>query len=89
MSEGGVKEKLKNLAAVFYLLPNKLLSRIQMKEVVRMARMVPMGMDLCASRRSPDLLEPAMIPGRTKANTAEGHSSEPLSLGRLLNHSLD
>lgn len=76
-------------AAVFYLLPNKLLSRIQMKEVVRMARMVPMGMDLWASRRSPDLLEPAMIPGRTKANTAEGHSSEPLGLGRLLNHSLD
>lgn len=81
------------LSSCFQLLqagrPNELLSRIQMKEVVRMARMVPMGMDLWGSRRSPDLLEPAMIPGRTKANTAEGHSSEPPSLGRSLNHSLD
>lgn len=33
-----------------------------MKEVVAMARMVPKGIDLWASRRSPDLLEPAMIP---------------------------
>lgn len=34
-----------------------------MKVVVAMARMVPMGMDLCASRKSPERLDPAMIPG--------------------------
>jgi hypothetical protein len=31
-------------------------------EVVRMAQMVPTGIDFCASAKSPDLLEPAMIP---------------------------
>ena len=36
--------------------------RIQMNVVVAMARMVPMGMDFWASRRSPDRLEPAMMP---------------------------
>ena len=40
----------------------KSLWRIQMKEVVRIAIMVPIGMDLWASLRSPDLLEPAIIP---------------------------
>lgn len=34
-----------------------------MKEVVPMARMVPMGIDFWASRKSPERLEPAMIPG--------------------------
>lgn len=33
-----------------------------MNEVVRIAIMVPIGMDLWASLRSPDLLEPAIIP---------------------------
>ena len=33
-----------------------------MNVVVAMARMVPMGMDFWASRRSPDRLEPAMMP---------------------------
>lgn len=33
-----------------------------MKDVVRIANMVPIGMDLWASLRSPDLLEPAIIP---------------------------
>lgn len=33
-----------------------------MKDVVRIASMVPIGMDLWASLRSPDLLEPAMMP---------------------------
>ena len=50
--------------------PQRPTSRIQMKEVVRTAMMVPMGMDLWASRRSPDRLEPAMIPkdgGRAEA----------------------
>lgn len=36
--------------------------RIQMKEVVRIANMVPIGMDLWASLRSPDLLDPAIMP---------------------------
>lgn len=36
--------------------------RIQTVEVVVMAAMVPMGMDFWASRRSPERLEPAMIP---------------------------
>lgn len=34
-----------------------------MKEVVPMAMMVPMGIDFWASRKSPERLEPAMIPG--------------------------
>lgn len=33
-----------------------------MKEVVRIAKIVPIGMDLWASLRSPDLLEPAIMP---------------------------
>lgn len=33
-----------------------------MKEVVRIAIMVPIGMDLWASLRSPDLFEPAIMP---------------------------
>lgn len=36
--------------------------KIQMKDVVTMARMVPVGMDFWASLRSPDRLEPAMMP---------------------------
>lgn len=39
--------------------------RIQTREVVTMARMVPTGMDFCASRRSPERLEPAMMPPKT------------------------
>lgn len=38
------------------------IERIQTKEVVRMARIVPMGIDFWASFRSPDLFDPAMIP---------------------------
>lgn len=34
-------------------------------EVVVMAAMVPMGIDFWASRRSPERLEPAMIPEQT------------------------
>jgi hypothetical protein len=33
-----------------------------MRPVVRMAAMVPIGIDFWASLKSPDLLEPAMIP---------------------------
>ena len=39
-----------------------------MKEVVSIAIMVPIGIDLWASLRSPDLLEPAIIP-EIKHNT--------------------
>lgn len=39
--------------------------RIQTVEVVVMAAMVPMGIDFWASRRSPERLEPAMIPEQT------------------------
>lgn len=39
-------------------------------EVVRMARMVPMGMERWASFRSPERLEPAMIPEEDYHKTA-------------------
>ena len=31
-------------------------------DVVKMAHIVPMGIDFCGSAKSPDLFEPAMIP---------------------------
>lgn len=37
-----------------------------------MAAMVPMGMDFWASRRSPERLEPAMMPGRQRDRSVEG-----------------
>ena len=40
------------------------MTRIHNIDVVSVARMVPVGMDFCASFRSPDLLEPAIIPER-------------------------
>ena len=39
--------------------------RIQTRLVVVMAQMVPTGIDFWASSRSPDLLEPAIIPINT------------------------
>lgn len=42
--------------------PPDSLARIQMRDVVTMARMVPVGIDFCASLRSPERLDPAMIP---------------------------
>lgn len=50
-----------------------------MKEVVRIAIMVPIGIDLWASLRSPDLLEPAIIPiihthVKIKVSHSKGHS---------------
>lgn len=33
-----------------------------MTEVVAMAKMVPIGIDFCASLKSPDRFDPAMIP---------------------------
>lgn len=41
-----------------------------MKEVVKMAIIVPIGIDLWASLRSPDLFDPAIIPGIKKARLA-------------------
>lgn len=40
--------------------------RIQMKDVVTMARMVPVGIDFWASLRSPERLDPAMIPAENR-----------------------
>lgn len=40
--------------------------RIQIKEVVEIAKIVPVGIDFWASLRSPDLFEPAIIPGEKK-----------------------
>lgn len=45
--------------------------RIQTAEVVAMARMVPVGIDFWASRRSPERLEPAMIPANRAARTGD------------------
>lgn len=42
--------------------------RIQTMEVVRIARIVPIGMERWASFKSPERLEPAMIPKQTKEN---------------------
>lgn len=52
--------------------------RIQTAEVVAMAKMVPVGIDFWASRRSPERLEPAMIPvNRGAASTgATGDEKE-------------
>lgn len=36
-----------------------------MKDVVTMAKMVPVGIDFWASLRSPDRFEPAMMPAET------------------------
>lgn len=36
--------------------------KIQTRDVVTIARIVPTGMDFWASLRSPDLFEPAIIP---------------------------
>ena len=40
--------------------------RIQTKEVVRMAMMVPVGIDFDASAKSPDRFDPAIIPDKRK-----------------------
>lgn len=51
--------------------------RIQTAEVVAMAKMVPVGIDFWASRRSPERLEPAMMPVNKEARTgATGDQTE-------------
>lgn len=42
------------------------------------ANMVPIGMDLWASRRSPDRFEPAIIPGRQQIGTHSVTLQNPL-----------
>ena len=44
------------------MLPKYYAWRIQTTDVVVMAIIVPLGIDCCASFKSPDLLDPAMIP---------------------------
>jgi hypothetical protein len=36
------------------------------KEVVNIAQIVPIGIDFCASAKSPDLFDPAIIPKHTQ-----------------------
>lgn len=50
--------------------------RIQTVEVVVMAAMVPMGIDFWASRRSPERLEPAMIPEQAVRKKKSGRGEE-------------
>lgn len=40
-----------------------------------MARMVPVGMDFWASRRSPERLEPAMMPGEREDSATVGRAA--------------
>lgn len=54
-----------------------------------MARMVPVGMDFWASRRSPDRLDPAMIPVGRRAVQIEARAIEErthIGLGSLVPH---
>lgn len=56
--------------------------RIQIKDVVTMARMVPVGIDFWASFRSPDRFEPAMMPaaeGRAGTYRASPGNTAPLA----------
>lgn len=43
--------------------------RIHMRVVVVMAARVPMGMDFCASFKSPERLEPAIMPARKRRHS--------------------
>lgn len=49
-----------------------------MMDVVAIARIVPMGMDFCASLKSPERFEPAMIPGGGVGGTFR-HKTEQYS----------
>jgi len=44
-----------------------ILKKIHIIEVVKIAAMVPLGMEYCAFFRLPDLFEPAIIPLKKKA----------------------
>lgn len=47
-----------------------------MNDVVTMARMVPVGMDFWASLRSPERLDPAMIPAEQTGVSVTGNSED-------------
>lgn len=54
-----------------------------MKDVVTMARMVPVGMDFWASLRSPERLDPAMIPAeQTVTENLEDTAHSTTSVGQ-------
>lgn len=55
--------------------------RIQIKEVVAIARMVPIGMDFWASLRSPERFEPAMIPKGQHITENHIHQTEQVHTG--------
>lgn len=56
--------------------------RIQTAEVVAMAKIVPVGIDFWASRRSPDRFEPAMIPvGRRAVQIVARATEEGTRIG--------
>lgn len=66
------QQERKQLPALWPSLPTVVPAqrcRIQTAEVVAMAKMVPVGIDFWASRRSPERLEPAMIPVNRAAGT--------------------
>lgn len=50
-------------------LPHPVPWRIQINDVVTMAKMVPVGIDFWASLRSPERFEPAMIPTETHGDS--------------------
>ena len=50
-------------------------------EVVRMAQIVPIGIDFWASAKSPDLLEPAMIPRITQKKLSPSMTTDHVPLG--------
>jgi hypothetical protein len=50
-------------------------------EVVRMAHIVPIGIDFWASAKSPDLLEPAMIPRITQEKLNPCMTTDQVPLG--------
>lgn len=51
--------------------------------VTRMAQMVPTGIDLEASARSPDRLEPAIMPAGSGAGTRSGEERIVGLIGRF------
>ena len=53
-------------------------------EVVRMAHIVPIGIDFWASAKSPDLLEPAMIPRITQKKLSCCMITDHVPLGSIV-----
>lgn len=57
--------------------------RIHTVEVVVMAAMVPMGIDFWASRRSPERLEPAMIPEKAVRKKIRSRGTRKRNLSHI------